>query len=278
MKTITIQQFKARCSGLGAITGDAQGKSNAQMFEETKTEIQRLKELNSQMVKKDGKMYTDREKKIKELTHVAADLELVKHIPKYPATLVSHCQEWLMGEIYGVKKNIWTKEMEKGNYCEGDAIQLAGKYFNWFMPEKNRDYRFNDWLTGTCDVVIPDSVEDIKCSWDIYTFPNFSREIPVKGYEKQLNGYMELWHKQKAGLVYVLMDTDEELDRFETCAQPIEGYDSWELSERIRRYEVERDEEFLQFARERVEDCRVLIQTELIPELEEWKKIKISIA
>lgn len=193
-------------------------------------------------------------------------------------TAKTYLKQWLVEQVTGLRKDVWSKEMEKGIFCESDAIQVAGRYFNWFMPEKNTERRMNDFLTGECDVVLADSVEDVKCPWDVHTFPNFSREIPVKTYAHQAQCYMELWDKPKAGLVYVLMDTPEELDRFETCAQPIEGYDTWELSERIRRYEIERDKQYIALLRERVEDCRVLIQTELIPELEEWKKIKISIA
>ena len=224
MKTIKIQQFKVRCSGLNDITTN--GRSSGSMGE----------------------------------------------------TCKSYVKQWLIEQITGVRKEISSKEMEKGIWCEDEAIQLAGKHFGWFMPEKNTERRCNDWLTGECDVVLPNSIEDIKCPYDVQTFPNFSREIPVKGYEKQLQGYMELWEKPSAGLVYVLVETPEDIDLYGTCAQPVCGYSTWELSERIRRYETERDKQFIALARERVEDCRVYISKELVPELEEWKKIKIEIA
>lgn len=223
MKTINIQKFKVRCSGISDIMTN--GRSSGSMGE----------------------------------------------------TCKSHLKQWLIEQITGVRKEISSKEMEKGIWCEDEAIQLAGSHFGWFMPQKNTERICNDWLTGEADVVLPDSIVDIKCPWDVQTFPNFSREIPVKGYEKQLQGYMELWDKPKASLVYVLVETPEDVDLYGSCAQPVCGYSTWELSERIRSYDVERDKEFMKLVKERVEDCRVYIVKELISELEEWKKIKIEI-
>lgn len=192
-------------------------------------------------------------------------------------TCKTHLKNWLLEQLTGARREISTKEMEKGIWCENDAIALAGKHFDWFMPEKNTERKSNEWLTGETDVDLPDMVVDIKCPWDVITFPNFSREIPVKGYEQQLQGYMELWNKESAALVYVLMPTPEDLDPYNTCCEPECNYSSWELSERIRKYEVERDSFFMESVQARVYDCRTLIEKELVPELEEWKKIKIII-
>ena len=193
------------------------------------------------------------------------------------ATCKSHLKKWLIQQVTGIKKDAWSKEMEKGVFCESDAIELAGQHYGWFMPQKNTKRRTNDFLTGEADVVLPKCIADIKCPWDVYTFPNFDSKIPVKGYEQQLQGYCELWDKPTGQLTYVLVDTPEELDPYNTCAQPEEGYDSWELHERIRSYTVERDVEFMEAVRDRVHECRVELQNEIIPELEEWKKIKIEI-
>src|SRR5688572_14682194 len=112
---------------------------------------------------------------------------------------------------YDRKKEITTKYMEKGLMVEEDAITLYSLVKKRFF-KKNEERVKNDYLCGTPDLFIGESIEqakeiiDIKSSWDLFTFPFPSDKIN-KDYFYQLQGYMFLTGAEKATLVYCLIDT-----------------------------------------------------------------------
>src|SRR6185436_20783248 len=73
-------------------------------------------------------------------------------------------------EVYGRKRDITTKQMDKGKQCEGQAIALfsvlEGKLYY-----KNDEELENDWCKGHPDIYSGDNIQsaeevsDIKCSW-----------------------------------------------------------------------------------------------------------------
>jgi hypothetical protein len=113
-------------------------------------------------------------------------------------------------EVYERRRDITTKQMDKGKMCEAEAIQLysllEGKMFY-----KNEVALQNDWFTGHPDVGDNENifnvtqVDDIKCSWDLDTFMPKLLETPDKGYEAQLNVYYDLTGAQGGHIVYCLI-------------------------------------------------------------------------
>ena len=96
---------------------------------------------------------------------------------------------------------------------EDAAIDLVADRYELdpFSAVKNEEHFSNDYLTGTPDLILEDSVRDIKCSWGVDTFPLLDEDIPNKDYYWQLMGYMALTGKRKAFLDYCLVDTPEHL-------------------------------------------------------------------
>lgn len=119
-------------------------------------------------------------------------------------------------EVYGRKKDIVTKQMDKGIQCEPEAIalfsMLEGKFFY-----KNDQQLENDWFTGHPDVHDGDSiyvakeVDDMKCSWDLDTFMPKLMEEPDKAYVAQLNVYYDLTGAQQGHLVYCLISAPQHI-------------------------------------------------------------------
>lgn len=117
-----------------------------------------------------------------------------------------YCQE-----VYGRKKDITTKQMDKGTQCEGDSIQLysmvEGKLFY-----KNDERVENEYFTGHPDLYIGDNiynaeqVDDIKSSWELESFMPKLIETLDRGYEAQLNCYYDITGAQGGNLVYCLVD------------------------------------------------------------------------
>jgi|TARA_R110000744_G_scaffold140828_1_gene252136 hypothetical protein len=162
-------------------------------------------------------------------------------------TTKSYVQEWLAGEIYGVRKQIKSKYLDKGNAVEDAAIDYASEELGWLFAIKNEEYFEDEYFCGTPDVMLEDKIIDIKSSWDCFTFPLFDEEIPNKDYFYQLQVYMHLTGKRKAQLCYVLMNTPEDLAYGET-----EDYTDIDSKYRIKTFDIDYDEEVIEMLQEKV--------------------------
>ena len=172
-------------------------------------------------------------------------------------TTKSYIQEWLASEIYGVRKQIKSKYLDKGNRVEDAAIDYASDALGWLFAIKNEQYFEDDYFCGTPDVILEDTIIDIKSSWDCFTFPLFEDEIPNKDYFYQLQVYMHLTGKRKAQLCYVLMNTPEDL----TFDEPID-YTEIDSKYRIKTFDIDYDLEII----EKLQD-KVLLSRQYIKEL-----------
>lgn len=126
-------------------------------------------------------------------------------------TTQSYLQDWVKEHIYGIRKQIKSKYIDKGLSNEDFAIDHAIKMLDLPFVLKNSESFEDDYFTGTPDIVTDTEVLDIKCSWDCFTFPLFAEEIPTDDYFYQLQVYMHLTKRKSARLVYVLTDTPAEM-------------------------------------------------------------------
>ncbi|QDP57237.1 MAG: hypothetical protein Unbinned221contig1000_25 [Prokaryotic dsDNA virus sp.] len=122
----------------------------------------------------------------------------------------SYIQGLAKEHILGRKIDFTSKYTNKGNECEQEGIDLLSEVRD-DLPflVKNEEYFENDLFTGTPDILTEDYVIDIKCSFNMDTFPMFKDSIPNKDYIYQLQTYMHLADRSKAMLVYCLVDTPE---------------------------------------------------------------------
>lgn len=194
-------------------------------------------------------------------------------------TCLSYVHSWIksLPEFYNRETNFRSKYTSKGNFCESESIKFAAKYYNWGNVYKNEERRSNGYISGEADVVLPLSIEDIKNSWSQDTFPLFANEIPIDGYGYQGQGYMELWDKDKFGLVYTLMDAPErqvmseawsrvrelELDDLESElydeVKASMNYSDIKIDLRIKRFGLDRDKESINLVYERIDLIRKYI-------------------
>lgn len=116
--------------------------------------------------------------------------------------------------VYGFNEVISGKYMDKGIIVEDQSIEL---YNNVFFTEytKNTERKTNEWLTGECDIFTGSKIIDIKSSWSLATFPATSEDGKDKGYEWQLRAYMMLWNVDEAEIAYCMVNTPDELIKFE---------------------------------------------------------------
>lgn len=171
-------------------------------------------------------------------------------------TTKTYLYEWLTEKIYGVRKEIKSKYLNKGLKLEDTAIDKTIEWLDLPFTIKNEKFFEDDYFTGTPDLIVDGVVYDTKCSWDCFTFPLFDTEIPTKDYFYQLQIYMELTGCKKAVLVYVLLNTPEEL-----TYEDKHNYDNLDKKYRIKTYEIDYDSEVIEKLKEKVIESRKFIET-----------------
>lgn len=131
-------------------------------------------------------------------------------------TTKTYLMECYVLEKYGREKEIINKYLQKGLQVEESSITLYSRVKKVFF-KKNEERLENEYITGTPDIFIGEDirhaqeVEDIKSSWDIYTFFATMTKPINKDYVYQLQGYMELTTAPISHLVYCLVDTPQPL-------------------------------------------------------------------
>jgi hypothetical protein len=189
-------------------------------------------------------------------------------------TAKNHIQEILLENVYGIKKEFWSKYTDKGLEMEDSAIQFAGEVLGWEFVVKNETRFTNEWITGEPDVNTDSLLADVKCSWDGNTFPHFDTELKNKDYFWQMQGYMWLTGKDESELVYCLMDTpalivedevrrahwkagliDESID-LRDAVQSQHTFLQIPDKNRVKRFIVKKDELLIEQMKERIEIAR----------------------
>jgi hypothetical protein len=128
----------------------------------------------------------------------------------------SYCVDLWVQERYGRSNDITSRYMEKGLMVEEDAITLYSRIKKNFF-KKNMDTVMNAYLSGTPDLYIgkdilaADEVQDVKSSWDLFTFSRVRTSSLNRIYFYQLQGYMALTGAKSAKLAYCLIDTPDVL-------------------------------------------------------------------
>lgn len=124
----------------------------------------------------------------------------------------NYCIDWLKAHLYGFRKEFSSKYTEKGNICEDAGIDLVSRVlYGGRLLIKNTVRKYNDFAEGECDIEMKNSIEDIKNSWDAYTFPLFKEKCPNKDYEEQGNTYLWLYDKEVFNLHYCLNDAPPDM-------------------------------------------------------------------
>lgn len=188
---------------------------------------------------------------------------------------------WRMVEnIFGRKKEFSNKFTKKGDISENGSIEFISNHLGLNDIKKyDGDVFENDFMRGTPDVITDEFILDVKNSWDCFTFPFFNKEIPNMRYYWQAQVYMELVGREDYLLVYVLSDTPQHLIETESyywCkdngVEDKEGdmlrrfenrmtYSDIEDKDRIRVFEIKKNQEDIDKIKERVLECRKYIET-----------------
>lgn len=191
-------------------------------------------------------------------------------------TTKSYIKELVLEHKYGIRKEINSRYLDKGNMVENESIELTERVLDLDLIVKNESYFENDFICGTPDIIMGDTIIDVKSSWSAHTFPFFlDEELPNKDYYYQVQGYLALTGATKGMVVYCLINTPEEivLDEIrrtswsrheldvteETEAEVRQQHEFDHIPEvnRVKAYHIERNEDVIQAIYERVNECKI---------------------
>ena len=177
--------------------------------------------------------------------------------PSLSAGAKTYIKELWLEDNYGIRKEISSKYLDKGNECEHLSIELVESTMTLGRLYKNDEYFENDYVKGTPDVVNEECIIDVKTSWSPSTFPFFEDEVNNNNYEWQLKAYCWLTNIHQAYLSYCLVPTPEMLildemrrvswkrgeagevsDEVENEVREFHNLDSIPIWERVKSFEV----------------------------------------
>jgi hypothetical protein len=252
-----MKKFKIRCSAISNIIGGTIGLTHKQLLEmdmlmnkEKRTPLQHEKLIQLQQ------KYTN---------------------PVLPDGAKTYCKDWLKGQLLDYKHDFNSKYTDKGNIMEDESIDFIAEQLGYGLLMKNEEYFDDEFIMGTPDIILKDTVIDVKNSWDASTFPMFENDIPTSAYYWQLQGYMCLTKKTKARLIYCLMDTplhlierearwDSIRQGYEELEKPVYDkfvknltYKNVDPKLRIKAFDIERNDSDIQKIKDRVVMCREYI-------------------
>lgn len=220
-------------------------------------------------------------------------------VPELSDTTKSYLRELYMYHKYG-KETVGGSERSKytlkGVSVEDNSIKLLSRLHNKLYI-KNVDTYYNDYLSGTPDIVVRDSsniaekIIDIKSSWDgASLLSNLGSPLNLH-YYYQVQGYMALTGAKQAEVCYCLVSMPDEIINgekkriwyimnpatednpdYKKAIQKLEDnmtFDEIPEKERIIGFQVERDDDLIQKIYEKVAQCREW--------LAEFEKIHLSI-
>lgn len=277
----TLPIFKVRCSAIGKIMTEPKGKSMATKISELEAKIAEAKEKHDAI--KDGlKSKANAALRIEKMSAQLEEMLPFKDAPNLSGTCISFLEQWCNETIYSRRAEFTSKQTDKGNLVEEDAIVYAsGHIVDMGLCSKNETHFSDDFFQGTPDVLSGEYVFDMKSSWTHNTFPLYSPEIPETDYLWQVKGYMQLTGKRKGRVIFVLMSMPEEMLRKDArwkLGQEFteEEYMQWAAQYqyddlppclRLKEYEVPWEEEAIEAVKARVLECRKYIESVIIPAL-----------
>ena len=204
------------------------------------------------------------------------DLEAKRDAPpQLSAGAKTYVQELYLYDKFGIRQEIDSKYIDKGNIVEDASIELARIVLDLDEAEKNEIQIENDYLIGTPDVWNDKVLLDVKSSWSASTFPFFDTHLKNKMYEWQLKAYMWLTEMSESYLVYCLVQTPEILiqdeirrtswkrgeidisDETDNDVREFHNIDHIPAWDRVKSFKVELTDEDISQMKDKIELARI---------------------
>jgi hypothetical protein len=283
-----FRSVRIRCSSIGQIMTDPQGKSPRQKWEDAVMDLEETEKKYAALDAKyltmaSGKKLAER---IVKLRQQEEELRKTRNDEPLSETCKSYLAKVYAEVKYGkrsLQQQKGNKYTEKGKLVEEDAIDLYCSVVKEYF--KKNDIRLNnEWLTGELDLYAGEEIYratkviDIKSPWDIETFfGNLGKDLNPD-YFHQLQGYFSLTGAREGEVAYCLVSAPESIindEKFRLFRQlgvaTMEApefikaeaellnnmiFDDMPAEDRVMRFPVQRDEALIDKIHQKVEKCR----------------------
>lgn len=277
-----IKKFKCRASKIGILMTGHAGKSYKEQYDDA---LVKKESLNVRLLEFKNKECKTALQIVSEKLP-EAEKEIIRLQPLINEVILSqsaksYCQEWLISELTGKKKDIRSKYLSRGKAMEDNAIKRIATHYGCELV-KNGNQLENEYFTGEYDTKTIEIVIDTKVPFDAFTFPFFAVE-PDKDYYGQLQCYMDLTGLKKGSLCYCLENGSEEQinklswDIARDLGKEEPDIEDWDAAEnelsydhlpdylRKKVFEFGYNEAYVKKAEQMVIASRKYIETELLP-------------
>lgn len=200
-----------RCSCLGYLMTEPQGKSPKQKYTEALEAIGKAKDEYDATLNKNTKTAQKKLEQIRKLNTRILELEPMQSDIHLSDTAIKALLKIYAAENYGRYEEITNKYLEKGNYREEDAITILSRVMK-IMFKKNGERLRNKFFQGEPDLFEGESIYkadhtlDTKCCWSLITFLEAQHSELNSNYEWQGHGYMSLTGARKHTVAYCLVN------------------------------------------------------------------------
>jgi hypothetical protein len=207
-----MRDIKFRCSSLGKIMTNQQGKSNLEKYNEAVESLEKYKFEYAEMKNKETKTAQKKLEQIEKYESAVSQLYLTKDEVHLSETCKKELIKVFAAHKYNRTREIRTKFFDKGIETEEDSITTVCRVTKQFL-KKNEVELSNDFITGTPDLFIGESiynaeeVRDTKSSWDLITFLEAKNDSLNSDYLWQLQGYAWLTGAKRLSVDYCLNNT-----------------------------------------------------------------------
>lgn len=285
---IDWNKAKIHCSAGYNIMVTGRGKNGTEAWEDACAEKIKKQADFDKLKDKEGVRATNYLARLDELDKLIPELEKLKDAPE---PLSSGCKTFLAG-IYAYEKyhkwspnkDIGSKHTEKGKEVEGDGLNLVSILDDVLLVKNEEVLNHDSHFIGHPDafegksLIEAEIIHDVKCPWDIETFFSYlGKELPPT-YYWQMQLYMAITQAKVAKVHFCLVNTplhqikdasDRLLRRMNVISELSPEFvkaqedlinnmvfDDIPLQERRILFTVERNDEDIERARKRVEQCR----------------------
>lgn len=203
----------------------------------------------------------------------------------------TYCKKWLKNAMFNREYFFTSKYTNKGIETEEDALNILVRVLKLGMVYKNEERKFDEYKSGECDFIYDGVIYDNKSSYSFDTFPLFETKLDPK-YYGQMQVYMSLWELNKAKVCYTLVNTpidilrkelkwiEDENERQQKALNHVFTEKYWkdvkseffpnadaivfksiEDKYRVKVFEVDRDDDYINKINIKVKLCRDYIST-----------------
>jgi hypothetical protein len=270
---MNLSHFKVHCSRISSIMGNP--IENKPLTESQWEEMQ---------------SYLDKEDKITERQAAILKKYVLKQTNYNPkllsngikTELIKMYSSYILGKGSIKDSNYESISLEKGTTQEWESIKLLSDYDGISYRKNERRYS-NRYISGYPDIVVSrkgvKKVIDIKTPIDVTTFLQKHESKLPNDYLCQMLGYIELTKADYGEVVFCLVNlppeliaqevrklksrlflfgmSDEETDRRVTRLQDSMVFDDMDMKQKVIKFTVHRDAEFIKTLYERVKIARV---------------------